>query len=203
MSIDYNLHNVILWHRCIIRHFKNKSYNCIKSKYHIRGHEKYLETNLKKFKFPYEKLMKEFATPDQIKLFFITCCLHDVNDIFNIQEKLTLLKEAFNKKLIIFGNIYCLFDRDVSYLKKKYTSIKNSLIVRDGMSCALTSCYFKKEILTETILILDSVCGMLGVLNKVERDNLLWQKEYNKLLKYSSFLTNFDIENFKKILTDK
>lgn len=100
-------------------------------------------------------------------------------------------------------DIYCLFDRDVSNLKKKYTSIKNSLIVRDGMSCALTSCYFKKEILTETILILDSVCGILGVLNKVERDNLLWQKEYNKLLKYSSFLTNFDIENFKKILTDK
>ena len=113
---EYNLYNVIIWHRCIVKHFTNPKYNCIASEYHIRGHDTYLNNNMKKFKTHYVRLMKSFNTPQEIKLFFVVCCLHDIKDIYKILELYTSLHKLYLFRLNIYNNLETYFKKDIQYI---------------------------------------------------------------------------------------
>lgn len=198
--LDYNLDNVIIWHRCIVKHFTNKTYDCIKKNYHIKGHDTYLNNNMKKFKAHYVRLMKSFNAPEEIKLFFVVCCLHNINDIYKILEIFPSLFKLYQFRLNIYNNLETYFKKDTSYIKEKYGSIRNSIKVKEDISCGIIHCFFKKEIHVETLLILNDICNIFKIINSREVDNILWKEEFHKISKYGSFINGFDEEYFKSLL---
>ena len=200
---EYNLYNVIIWHRCIVKHFTNPKYNCITSEYHIRGHDTYLNNNMKKFKTHYVRLMKSFNTPQEIKLFFVVCCLHDIKDIYKILELYPSLYKLYLFRLNIYNNLETYFKKDIQYIFTRYGSIRNSIKVKEDMSCGIINIFFKKEITMETLLILQDICDIFKIINSREADNILWKEEFHKISKYGSFINGFDKEYFKQILTQQ
>ena len=198
---DYTLNNAIIWHRCIIKHFKDEKYDCIKREYHIRGNQRYIENNIRSFKTPYTKLMKHFKTSEELKLFFVVACIYNINNIHKCLEIFPKLHELYKKKLATYNNLEHFFREDISYLKTRYTTIRNSIKVKEGMSCGIISCYFKNEIKVETLLILQEVCDIFKIINSREVDNILWKEEFHKIIKYGSFIHGFDKEYFKNILS--
>lgn len=200
---EYSLYNVILWHRCIVKHFTNPKYNCITSQYHIRGNTRYIENNLYKFKSQYSKLMKNFKTPQEIKLFFVVCCLHNIKDIYKILELYPSLHKLYLFRLNIYNNLETYFKKDIEYIFNRYGSIKNSIKVKEDMSCGIIHIFIKEEITMETLLILQDICDIFKVINSREVDNILWKEEFHKISKYGSFINGFDKDYFKDILTQQ
>jgi len=158
---------------------------------------------MKKFKTHYVRLMKSFNTPQEIKLFFVVCCLHDIKDIYKILELYPSLYKLYLFRLNIYNNLETYFKKDIQYIFTRYGSIRNSIKVKEDMSCGIINIFFKKEITMETLLILQDICDIFKIINSREADNILWKEEFHKISKYGSFINGFDKEYFKQILTQQ
>jgi hypothetical protein len=144
--------------------------------------------------------MKSFNTSEEIKLFFVVCCLYNINDVYKICEMFPKLFKLYQYRLNIYNNLETYFKKDTSYIIEKYGSIRNSIKVKEDMSCGIVNCFFKKEIHVETLLILNDICNIFKTINKVEDDNILWKNEFHKVNKYGSFINGFDKDYFVNLL---
>ena len=196
-----NVTTAISVHRCIKTHFTNKTYDCVQQDYKIKGSKTYNNRWLQSAQPNYQKIISKFKSIQELKLFFVVCCLHDVTEIFHIVNNFSQLKGLYLKKIKIINNLDKIFELDCKYLIEKYGSINNSIIYSKNNLCGIINSYQKNKIHIETILVLNHLFSVIDRIERTGNINALWEKEVFKIRKYGSFISNFDKETYLNILT--
>lgn len=195
-----NHFDVIDWHRAIVLHFKQDDYDCIKSHYKVNGKETYSNKRKHFFK-SYEFLTSKFTNETDIKFFLLCCTLHDVTYISSINAKYNNLYEIYLNLIDFFNNQELYFKRDIGYILENYGSIQNSVKSKIGSAPTIIHLVFSKKIRPETVIILDYLCGILNVLDKLQSYNDNWMTLSRKLKKYKLFIDIEDVDHYKSIIT--
>ena len=95
--------------------------------------------------------------------------------------------------------------QNLSYLVKedlgKIDDLKETLKVLDGQHPKLLKMLMQKELMPETLLIIDFFTNVFDVWDKKIQDTIVWPTFRMRLLKYKPFF-KFDKDNMKKILLE-
>lgn len=171
-------------------HFKSEKYDYFRYRGSVKVTRDSFEVRNDKYHF--HKLSKK---PD-LEL-FLACNIRDENDVWvgNLfEDKYAIRFKEAQKRM---QSLEYLFKNDMS----QFDTLDEALVVKDGEYPRVLNMFNRKQIMPETIIILDKTCKVFDYWDSAISDSIIWPKTKLKLLKYAGFM-NFDINKFNQTLKD-
>jgi hypothetical protein len=81
----------------------------------------------------------------------------------------------------------------------QFNSLDEALVVKNGDYPKVLNMYNRKEIMPETMIILNATCRVFWYWKENISDTIIWPKTMNKLLKFQPFV-KFDVEDYVELV---
>ena len=184
---SYKLYNALKLH------FETDSYDALK--YNFKTSIKPQSFFNRKDKYFFAKLAKTYGK--HLKDFYIA---NFKNDVKYVGDMLNEGGESYyrsHKK--VMESIHYSFQNDINKLYEINEVDFDGLFESNGQHPLIIKLWMQKEILLETVVILDSLTGFMDRESKKINETIIWPDIHRKITKYKPFVI-FDTEKCKSIL---
>ena len=186
---SYKLYNALKLH------FETDGYDAIK--YHFKTSIKPTSFFKRKDKFFFAKLAKTYE--DELKEFYIANFKNDVKYVGDMLNEGGERYYRDHKK--IMESLTYQFQTDINKLYDMDVPFDSLLEAEENNHPLIIKLWMQKEILLETVVILDSLLGFVERENKKITDTIIWPDIYRKIMKYKPFV-KFDRDKCLNLLKD-
>tara|TARA_R100001509_G_scaffold163345_1_gene137569 strand:- start:201 stop:770 length:570 start_codon:yes stop_codon:yes gene_type:complete len=169
-------------------HFDSESYDYFK----YRG-----KTNAKRDKFDVRQdryFFHRLSKKDDLELYLASNLFENadlwVGQLLD-QECIDRFKETKKRQ----QSLKYLFENDMS----QFDSLDEALVVKNGDYPKVLNMYNRKQIMPETMVILNATCRVFWYWKENISDTIIWPKTMTKLLKYQPFV-KFDVEDYVELV---
>ena len=169
-------------------HFDSESYDYFK----YRG-----KTNAKKDKFDLRQdrfFFHRLSKKDDLEL-YLASNLFENSDAWVGQLLDQECADRFTATKKRHQSLKYLFQQDMS----QFDSLDEALVVKNGDYPKVLNMYNRKEIMPETMIILNATCRVFWYWKENISDTIIWPKTMNKLLKFQPFV-KFDLEDYVELV---
>ena len=177
-------------------HFTSNSYNYFK--YNGKTNVSKDKFSIRKDKYTFYKLSRKYNL-EELKNFYVANFLETdvkwVGDIAGLEGEETYKKWQTRNQRLTYQ-----FEQDIIYLFNKY-ELKDVLSVVDDWYPNLLQEMMQKNIMIETVVILNDMMNFFPMWQKKIRDDIIWPNWKLKLEKYTPFL-QYDKDKFKSIVKE-
>jgi len=193
---DYHGYSAFALFNSLKLHFSSSSYDYFK--YH--GKTNISETSFmkRKDKYSFYKLSRKYNL-EELKNYYIANLLEGdvkwIGAIAGLEGEETYRKWQTRSQRLTYQ-----FEQDIIYIFNKY-ELKDVLSVVDDWYPNLLQEMMQKNIMMETVVILNDMMNFFPMWQKKIKDDIIWPNWKLKLEKYTPFL-HYDKDKFKSIVKE-
>ena len=184
---SYKLYNALKLH------FETDSYDALK--YNFKTSIKPQSFFNRKDKYFFAKLAKTYGK--NLKDYYIANFKMDVKYVGDMLNEGGEQYYRSHKK--VMESIHYSFEKDINKLSEIESSFDELLLSENNNHPKIIKLWMQDEILLETIVILDSLTGLMERENKKITETIIWPDIYRKITKYKPFV-KFNTEACRSIL---
>jgi len=169
-------------------HFSQPSYDYFK--YHGKTNARKDKFNLRQDRFFFHKLSKK----ENLEL-YLACNFMENPELWAGQLLEQECIDRYKETLKRHQSLEYLFKNDLS----QFDSLDEAFTVRSGDYPKILNMFNRREIMAETMVILNGTCNMFHYWDSCISDTILWPKIRDKLIKYGSFIS-YDKEKYNDVI---